>query len=68
MRLHLTITTNYPDLLGTPILIKSIGVEQQLSVVGLWTVMAKTKDLTEDLWLLTSQERAIRLQCNALLL
>ncbi|KAI3364700.1 hypothetical protein L3Q82_011486, partial [Scortum barcoo] len=27
------------------------GEKQQLSAVGLWTVMAKTKELTEELWL-----------------
>ena len=68
---------NYPDSLGTAVLINSTGEKQQLSAVGLWTVMAKTKELTEDLRLLTSQERAIRpylnvfkfqwLQCKVLL-
>ena len=31
------------------LLINSKGEKQQLSAVGLWTVMAKTKELTEDL-------------------
>ena len=42
---------NYPDSFGTAILINSTGEKLQLSAVGLWTVMAKTKELTEDLWL-----------------
>ena len=42
---------NYPDSLGTAVLIYSRGEKQQLSAVGLWTVMSKTKELTEDLWL-----------------
>jgi len=42
---------NYPDSLGTAALINSTGEKQQLSAVGLWTVMAKTKELTEDLLL-----------------
>ncbi|KAK3541928.1 hypothetical protein QTP86_008182 [Hemibagrus guttatus] len=40
---------NYPDSLGTAVLINSTGEKQKLSAVGLWTVMAKTKELTEDL-------------------
>ena len=40
---------NYPHSLGTAILINSTGEKQQLSAVCLWTVMAKTKELTEDL-------------------
>ncbi|KAI4895152.1 hypothetical protein NFI96_027349 [Prochilodus magdalenae] len=40
---------NYPDSLGTAVLINSTGEKQQLSAVGLWTVMAKTKELTKDL-------------------
>ena len=40
---------NYPDSLGTAVLINSTGEKQQLSAVSLWAVMAKTKELTEDL-------------------
>ena len=40
---------NYPDSLGTAVLINSTGEKQQLSAVGLWTVMAQTKELSEDL-------------------
>lgn len=40
---------NYPDSLGTAVLINSTGEKQQLSAVGLWTVMAKTMELTEVL-------------------
>ena len=42
---------NYPDSSGTAVLINSTSEKQQLSAVGLWTVMAKIKELTEDLWL-----------------
>ena len=35
--------------MGTAVLIYSTGEKQQLSAVGLWTVIAKTMELTEDL-------------------
>lgn len=57
---------NYTDSLGTAVLIKSTGEKQKLSVVGLWTVMVKTKELTEDLRLLIGQEGAIRPYVNVL--
>ena len=40
---------NYPDSLGTAVLINSTSEKQQLSAVDLWTVMAKRKELTENL-------------------
>ena len=43
----------------TAVVINSTGEKQQLSAVGLWTVMVKTKELTEDL-----QEKAIRPYLN----
>ena len=41
------------DSLGTVVLFNSTGEKQQLSSVSLWTVMAKTKELTKDLRLRT---------------
>lgn len=57
---------NYPDSLGTAVSINSTG--ERLSAVGMWTVLAKTKELTENLRLqlrlLTSKEKAIRPYLN----
>ncbi|KAL1266778.1 hypothetical protein QQF64_002453, partial [Cirrhinus molitorella] len=47
--IYIYIYTHTVEPLGTAVLINSTGEKQKLSAVGLWTVMAKTKELTEDL-------------------
>lgn len=58
---------NYPDSLGTAVLISSTAEKQQLSAIGLWTLMEQRSSLrtySYALWLLTGPERAIRPYLN----